>query len=171
MLLIALPTIVRVRPIGFSRALPASILRRQCLDVLDCALDPPFERLIGGGSGGCDVDHRADRATSEVHWPDVRFVERSLGRGVADAEDQVVADDAAGHVAADQEREPAKHLSLSEVGDPREEVPDALRELLVVHISDSCAPGGACPERMKGQAPAGPTATTCGRPYRTGSPQ
>jgi hypothetical protein len=42
---------------------------------------------------------------------------------------------------------------------------------ITIHISDSCAPGGAYPEPMKGPAPAGPTATTCGRPYHTGSPQ
>ena len=68
----------------------------------------------------------------EVHGSDVWLVERCVGAILAEAEHEIRADDAAGHVTGDHEREAAEHFALGQVRGVREELPDAVGELLVI---------------------------------------
>ena len=68
----------------------------------------------------------------EVEDPRAGLGERSLRLVVAEADDQVLAEDPTAHVAGDHERDAAEHPPLADVGVRRQEVADALGELLVV---------------------------------------
>jgi hypothetical protein len=62
----------------------------------------------------------------------VGFVERCIGTVFTEAEHEVVADDAAGHVAGHEECEPAEHLPFADVRGCAERGADAVGEALVV---------------------------------------
>jgi hypothetical protein len=61
----------------------------------------------------------------------VRAIERGISTGLAGSEHQVVSDDAAGHAAGDEKREPAEHSPLGDIWDLPQGVADALGELVV----------------------------------------
>ena len=70
-------------------------------------------------------------ATGEVHPADVRPTQRALGALRAEAQDELIADHAAGHVLREHECDPPEHEPLVEVGDIGEGEANALGERLV----------------------------------------
>ncbi len=78
-----------------------------------------------------DEHHCAHWLAGEVHRPDVPLVEGCVGAFLAEAQHQLVADDAAGHVTADEERDTTEHLLLTDIRNVLKEDRHPLCEALI----------------------------------------
>lgn len=91
---------------------PRSRLRREAAGKRERSPDPLRQVGSAATAGGTDVDEASERASREVHGPGVRLGQCfEIPRG-SDANDKVVAGDAATHMAANGEAQAAEHPDL-----------------------------------------------------------
>src|SRR5919108_1768756 len=116
-------------------------LRRQRARVARAAVDPFGELTLRTHAVGLDAEPALHLPAAHLHRAGVRRRDELVRLLRIDAnEDPALPARPDGHVAADQEGEPAEHLLLRQAGLVAKQLPDALRELLVVrHGGDASA--------------------------------
>src|SRR4051812_41362333 len=119
---------VTMSPIGLLRW-----LRSGELNGLD---NPGFQVAVPSYAVGGDDDHPAHGPPGEVHLGG-SGVDSRVVVVLADADHQVIVDDAARHVGVDDEGQAAEHLALVEVGQLREQLTRPPGKVLVVGHAQS----------------------------------
>ena len=111
----------------------ASGLGRQRTDERDPALDPRFELPLGPEALGVDPHPAGHLAPAHHHRARVRLGREGLGFVGIDAHEQpALTARRDRHVPADQKGQPAEHPLLRDARLPRDQLPDAVGERLVI---------------------------------------
>src|SRR5712691_10905341 len=101
----------------------------------DSPRNPAGEIRVVSEPLDADVNHALHRAASEIHLPHVWLAQDIWPSLRSDAHHQLVADNAAGHVAAGHETQAAEHPDLAHVGFAGKKHAQTLSETLVIRHS------------------------------------